>query len=96
MQVSDEGNIYVGRGWDWANTYANHTLAITFMGDYDRFSPSLKQLEGVQFLLAHAVANGKLQKDYKLVAQKQVTNSTVSIKYPSTLAHLQITLPYLL
>lgn len=72
-QVSDEGNIYVGRGWDWANTYANHTLAITFMGDYGRYQPTAKQLEGVQFLLAHAVANHKLDLDYKLVAQNQVS-----------------------
>ncbi|XP_052845388.1 peptidoglycan-recognition protein LA isoform X3 [Drosophila gunungcola] len=73
--VSDEGNIYVGRGWDWANTYANQTLAVTFMGDYGRFRPSAKQLEGVQFLLAHAVANGNLEVDYKLVAQNQTKSS---------------------
>ncbi|KAH8259818.1 hypothetical protein KR026_011413 [Drosophila bipectinata] len=73
--VSDEGNIYVGRGWDWANTYANQTLAVTFMGDYGRFQPSAKQLEGVQFLLAHAVANGALEVDYKLVAQNQTRTS---------------------
>ncbi|KAH8312973.1 hypothetical protein KR067_006569 [Drosophila pandora] len=73
--VSEEGNIYVGRGWDWANTYANQTLAVTFMGDYGRFQPSAKQLEGVQFLLAHAVANGALEVDYKLVAQNQTRTS---------------------
>ncbi|KAH8302028.1 hypothetical protein KR044_001957, partial [Drosophila immigrans] len=73
--VSDEGNIYVGRGWDWANTYANHTLAITFMGDYGRYTPTAKQLEGVQFLLAHAVANHKLDFNYKLVAQNQTKTS---------------------
>ncbi|XP_034480260.1 peptidoglycan-recognition protein LA isoform X2 [Drosophila innubila] len=73
--VSDEGNIYVGRGWDWANTYANQTLAITFMGDYDRYIPSSKQLEGVQYLLAHAVANHKLDFNYKLVAQNQTKTS---------------------
>lgn len=73
FKVSDEGNIYVGRGWDWANTYANNTLAITFMGDYGRYNTTAKQLDGVQFLLAHAVANRKLANDYKLVAQNQVS-----------------------
>ncbi|XP_062128696.1 peptidoglycan-recognition protein LA isoform X1 [Drosophila sulfurigaster albostrigata] len=73
--VSDEGNIYVGRGWDWANTYANHTLAITFMGDYGRYTPTAKQLEGVGYLLAHAVANRKLDFNYKLVAQNQTKTS---------------------
>ncbi|XP_032598800.1 peptidoglycan-recognition protein LA isoform X2 [Drosophila grimshawi] len=75
--VSNEGNIYVGRGWDWANTYANHTLAITFMGDYARYTPTPKQLEGVQFLLAHGVANRKLHVDYKLIAHNQ-TKTTKS------------------
>ncbi|XP_017840744.2 peptidoglycan-recognition protein LA isoform X1 [Drosophila busckii] len=84
--VSDEGNIYVGRGWDWANTYANHTLAITFMGDYGRFTPTTKQLEGVQFLLAHAVANRKLEVDYKLVAQ----NQTKSTKSPGIYVYREI------
>ncbi|XP_030372626.1 peptidoglycan-recognition protein LA [Scaptodrosophila lebanonensis] len=73
--VSDEGNVYVGRGWDWANTYANDTLAITFMGDYGRYEPSKKQLEGVQFLLAHAVANKQLDVGYKLVAHNQTRPS---------------------
>lgn len=73
VQVSSEGNIYVGRGWEWANTYANNTLAITFMGDYGRFNTTEKQLDGVQHLLAHAVANRKLDMNYKLVAQNQVS-----------------------
>jgi len=42
------------------------------MGDYGRFKPGPKQLEGVQFLLAHAVANRNIEVDYKLVAQNQV------------------------
>ncbi|XP_041673616.1 peptidoglycan-recognition protein LA isoform X1 [Drosophila eugracilis] len=84
--VSDEGNIYVGRGWDWANTYANQTLAITFMGDYGRFKPSAKQMEGVQFLLAHAVANRNLEVDYKLVAQ----NQTKTTKSPGAYVYQEI------
>ncbi|XP_017053533.1 peptidoglycan-recognition protein LA-like isoform X3 [Drosophila ficusphila] len=84
--VSDEGNIYEGRGWDWANTYANHSLAVTFMGDYGRYKPSAKQMEGFQFLLAHAVANRSLEVDYKLVAQ----NQTKTTKSPGAYLYQEI------
>ncbi|XP_036335562.1 peptidoglycan-recognition protein LA isoform X2 [Rhagoletis pomonella] len=69
--VGDDGNIYVGRGWDYANTYANDTLAVTFMGDYGRYEPNEKQLEAAQYLLAHAVTNKYIDLAYKLVAQNQ-------------------------
>ncbi|XP_050333449.1 peptidoglycan-recognition protein LA isoform X2 [Bactrocera neohumeralis] len=69
--VGDDGNIYVGRGWDYANTYANDTLAVTFMGDYGRYEPSQKQLEAAQYLLSYAIANKYIDLGYKLVAQNQ-------------------------
>ncbi|XP_017053503.1 LOW QUALITY PROTEIN: peptidoglycan-recognition protein LA-like [Drosophila ficusphila] len=84
--ISKEGNIYEGRGWDWANTYANQTLAVTFMGDYTRFKPSAKQMEGAQFLLADAVANRSLEVDYKLVAQ----NQTKTTKSPGAYVYQEI------
>ncbi|XP_037929125.1 peptidoglycan-recognition protein LA-like isoform X2 [Teleopsis dalmanni] len=73
--VGDDGNIYVGRGWDYANTYANDTLAVTFMGDYGRYIPSDKQLEATQFLLAHAKTSQYIDLAYKLVAQNQTKSS---------------------
>ncbi|XP_067644487.1 peptidoglycan-recognition protein LA isoform X2 [Eurosta solidaginis] len=75
--VGDDGNVYVGRGWDYANTYANNTLSVTFLGDYGRYEPSDKQLEATQYLLTHAVVNKYIELAYKLVAQNQ-TKSTKS------------------
>ncbi|KAM8710466.1 hypothetical protein ACLKA7_017135 [Drosophila subpalustris] len=73
--VSDEGNIYVGRSWEWANTYANNTLAIAFMGDYERYVPTKRQFEGVQHLLSHGVAMQILDVNYKMIALNQTRDS---------------------
>ncbi|XP_055912640.1 peptidoglycan-recognition protein LA isoform X1 [Eupeodes corollae] len=75
--VGNDGNIYVGRGWDYANTYANHSLSVTFMGDYIRHIPDERQLDAVKYLLAYGITNKHLAIDYKLVAQNQ-TKSTRS------------------
>lgn len=72
LQIGADGYVYVGRGWDWANTYANNTLAITFMGDYGRYEPNESQIEATQYLLAHAMTNKFLDLNYKIVAQNQV------------------------
>lgn len=75
--VGNDGNVYVGRGWYVANSYANKSLAVCFLGDYIRNEPSEKQLEAVQYLLAYGITNKHLALDYKLVAQNQ-TKSTRS------------------
>ncbi|XP_073840307.1 peptidoglycan recognition protein LA isoform X1 [Musca autumnalis] len=69
--VGSDGYVYVGRGWNWANTYANSSLAITFMGDYGRYEPNEKQLEATQYLLAYGLTNKFIDLNYKLVAQNQ-------------------------
>lgn len=73
--LGGDGFIYVGRGWDIANAYANQTLAVSFMGDYIRFEPNEKQFSALEHLLAHAVAKDYLTKDYKLVAHNQTKNT---------------------
>uniref|UniRef100_A0A1B0FQA6 Peptidoglycan recognition protein family domain-containing protein n=1 Tax=Glossina morsitans morsitans TaxID=37546 RepID=A0A1B0FQA6_GLOMM len=73
--VSGDGYIYVGRGWHWANTYADRTLAITFMGDYVRHKPEKRQVEATKYLLAHALTNKYIALDYKLVAHNQTRKS---------------------
>ncbi|GBO99945.1 Peptidoglycan-recognition protein LA [Eumeta japonica] len=70
--VGSDGYVYVGRGWNWANTYANYSLAITFMGDFGRYIPNDKQIEATQYLLAHASTNKYIDLNYKLVAQNQL------------------------
>ncbi|KAM7357889.1 peptidoglycan recognition protein LA isoform 2-T2 [Cochliomyia hominivorax] len=73
--IGSDGYVYVGRGWNWANTYANNSLAITFMGDFGRYQPNDKQIEATQYLLAHAVTNKYIDLNYKLVAQNQTRTS---------------------
>lgn len=74
IQVSQDGYVYVGRGWSIQNAYADKSLAICFMGDYVRFEPSEKQLDGVRYLLAYGVTRDLLQRDYQLIAHNQVRN----------------------
>ncbi|XP_062543622.1 peptidoglycan-recognition protein LA isoform X1 [Armigeres subalbatus] len=69
--LGGDGFIYVGRGWDIANAYANHTLSVCFMGDYVRYEPNDKQFSALDHLLAHGVAKDFLTKDYQLVAHNQ-------------------------
>lgn len=75
--VGNDGNVYVGRGWDYANTYANNSLSVTFLGDYIRHTPDENQFDAVRYLLAYGITNKYLAIDYKLVAQNQ-TKSTRS------------------
>lgn len=42
------------------------------MGDYNRYVPSEKQIEGVQYLLSYGVARKFIAHDYKLIAHNQV------------------------
>ncbi|XP_053682979.1 peptidoglycan-recognition protein LA isoform X1 [Sabethes cyaneus] len=75
--LGGDGFVYVGRGWDIVNAYANHTLSVCFMGDYLRYEPNDKQFSALQHLLAHGVAQDYLAKDYKLVTHNQ-TKTTKS------------------
>lgn len=71
-QVSNDGYVYVGRGWEIQNVYSNSSVAVCFMGDYLRYQPSSRQLEGVQYLLEFGITQKYLRPDYLLVAHNQV------------------------
>lgn len=53
------------------------------MGDYNRYQPSERQLEGAKFLISYGVSRFFIAPDYKLVAhnQTQVTRSPGSFLY---------------
>lgn len=72
VQVSDDGYVYVGRGWEIQNVYTNRSVAVCFMGDYVRYEPSSRQLEGVQYLLEFGITQKFLRPDYLLLAHNQV------------------------
>lgn len=72
FQVGGDGNVYVGRGWDTANAYANMSLAVCFMGDYGRYEPNDLQLSALDHLLTFGEKHRLLTEDYKIVAHRQV------------------------
>ncbi|XP_058456824.1 uncharacterized protein LOC131434187 [Malaya genurostris] len=84
--LGGDGYIYVGRGWNIANAYANQTLSICFMGDFVRHQPNENQFSALDHLLAHGVAENYLAKDYKLVAH----NQTKVTKSPGPYAYARI------
>lgn len=75
--MSNDGYVYVGRGWKNVNEYSNHSLAICFMGDYIRYKPTSIQMDGVRYLLAYGLARQYIEKDYKLVAHNQVISQSL-------------------
>ncbi|XP_058121648.1 peptidoglycan-recognition protein LA-like [Anopheles ziemanni] len=76
--IGGDGNIYVGRGWDIANSYHNRTISICFMGDYNVYAPLESQLSALQHLLTYGVVKDVLSKDFRLVARRQTKNTTKS------------------
>ncbi|XP_052895593.1 peptidoglycan-recognition protein LA-like [Anopheles moucheti] len=69
--IGGDGNVYVGRGWDTANAYANMSLAVCFMGDYGRYEPNDLQLSALEHLMTYGEKNDLFTKDYKIVAHSQ-------------------------
>ncbi|XP_050072780.1 peptidoglycan-recognition protein LA-like [Anopheles maculipalpis] len=69
--VGGDGNVYVGRGWNTANAYANMTLAVCFMGDYGRYVPNDLQMSALDHLLTYGEKRNLLTEDYKIVAHSQ-------------------------
>ncbi|XP_061500945.1 peptidoglycan-recognition protein LA isoform X3 [Anopheles gambiae] len=70
--LGGDGNVYVGRGWDIANSYHNRTLSVCFIGDFQTYEPKESQFSALHHLLTYGVIQRKLANDYKLVARRQV------------------------
>ncbi|XP_058123110.1 peptidoglycan-recognition protein LA-like [Anopheles ziemanni] len=85
--LGGDGNVYVGRGWDTANAYANKSLAVCFMGDYGRYEPNKLQFSALDHLLTYGEKNDLLTKDYKIVAHRQ----TQTTRSPGIMLYEKIT-----
>lgn len=70
--VTNEGSVYVGRGWNYTNIYDKYTLAVCFAGDYNDNEPDPSQLDVVQHLLAYGVIQKIIAPNYRLIAHNQV------------------------
>nr|CAD7613411.1 unnamed protein product [Timema genevievae] len=75
--VGDDGNIYVGRGWDVTNMLDGwvrfKSISICFLGNYVYEYLNTAQIESTQQFLKLGVEWGKLHPEYKLVAHNQTT-----------------------
>ncbi|XP_061500947.1 peptidoglycan-recognition protein LA isoform X5 [Anopheles gambiae] len=76
--LGGDGNVYVGRGWDIANSYHNRTLSVCFIGDFQTYEPKESQFSALHHLLTYGVIQRKLANDYKLVARRQTKPTTAS------------------
>ncbi|KAI8430925.1 hypothetical protein MSG28_001043 [Choristoneura fumiferana] len=77
--VGGEGSAYYGRGWDYmgAHTlgYNKYSIGIAFIGTFTKEAPTQKQLDACKKLIKRGVALGKIAKDYKLFAHRQLTST---------------------
>ena len=75
--IGGDGFIYEGRGWGVIGAHTllfnSYSIGVAFIGNYVVEKPSKKQLDAFQFLLDAGVELGKLDPEYKILFQRQVT-----------------------
>ncbi|KAJ8668491.1 hypothetical protein QAD02_010154 [Eretmocerus hayati] len=79
--IGGDGNIYEGLGWDREGLrtrgYHKKNLEIALIGDFESSEPTVDQLESLKKFLKYGVQLKELDKEYKLVGERQlaITNS---------------------
>ncbi|KAJ8866160.1 hypothetical protein PR048_033684 [Dryococelus australis] len=77
--IGGDGNVYEGRGWDFASMHSgfvrNKNIAICFMGNFVKDSPTYIQVSSCEQLIDLGVKLGKLDTNYKVVAHNQTYNT---------------------
>ncbi|KAJ0183893.1 hypothetical protein K1T71_000316 [Dendrolimus kikuchii] len=77
--VAGDGSAYYGRGWDYigAHTlgYNKYSIGIAFIGTFNNEAPPKKQIEACEKLIKRGVELGKISKDYKLFAHRQLAST---------------------
>lgn len=76
--MGGDGNVYVGRGWDYENAYGNNSLAIIFLGDYQRQNTTERQMNALDHLLTYGLVESYLTRDYKMFGLNQTKVSKYS------------------
>ncbi|XP_063221185.1 peptidoglycan-recognition protein SD-like [Bacillus rossius redtenbacheri] len=78
--VGGDGRVYEGRGFRTQGAFARHfnnrSLGVAFIGDFEIIAPPRVQLDAARSFLRHAVDSEQLAADYKLVAHRQVANTS--------------------
>lgn len=77
--VGGDGSVYYGRGWDYegAHTkfYNKYSIGIAFIGTFNTEVPNAKQVDACRKLIDLGVRLGKLSKNYKLFAHRQLMST---------------------
>lgn len=69
--IGGDGNIYVGRGWDYINSHAHLSIGISFIGNYNIDKINKHMTDASKKLLKQGVSLGKLSNDYILIGHNQ-------------------------
>ncbi|XP_022832983.1 peptidoglycan-recognition protein LC-like isoform X2 [Spodoptera litura] len=77
--VAGDGSAYYGRGWDYVGAhtlgYNRYSIGISFIGTFNNDPPPQNQIDACIKLLKRGVEIGKLAKDYKLFAHRQLAST---------------------
>lgn len=78
--VGGDGNIYEGQGWKFGGNhttgYNNTSIGIAFLGSFTDQEPSMNQVDAAKKLVDYSFEMNKVAKDYKLVGQNQVKETS--------------------
>ena len=68
--------VFEGRGWDVAGLHTPNnnadSIGIALIGSFSTVKPTDEQMRALRSLLDWGVSSGKVDKDYKLFAQRQL------------------------
>lgn len=77
--ISDNGEIYEGRGWNkWgahAVNYNSKSIGVSFIGNFQNSRPTAKAINAFRQLVACAVERNSLSKNYILKGHRQVNKT---------------------
>lgn len=75
--VGGDGYVYTGRGWDYAGAHTfgwnDRSIGINLIGTFIDTLPPRQQILAAQQLIELGVELGKIVKDYKLLAHRQLS-----------------------
>lgn len=71
--IGGEGGIYIGRGWDKQNSLRVDSMAVAFIGDFNKDAPDSKAVKAGKALINEGVKLGMIADDYQLIGENQTS-----------------------
>lgn len=75
--IGGDGDAYEGCGWDTVGVhttgYNTKSIGVAMIGTFQRIKPPVQQLTGLKNLIELGVKLNKIDKNYKLFGQSQLT-----------------------